>query len=127
MRRTGKTTFLRNDLIPALQQQGALVIYVDLWSNTKVGPGELVHRAVRHALGFKFGFQLETLGKEGGATLAQAFKAVGREVWTEEVQPVVNDLLADNILMRPGHGHYDITDPYVKEIWRERQAPSPGA
>ena len=349
LRRTGKTTFLRNDLIPALQQQGALVIYVDLWSDTKVSPGELVHRAVRHALaalqsptspllanlrrvgvdmaamGFKFGFQLETLGKEGGATLAQAFtevvdqaktdlvlivdevqqaitsedgnqmllalkaardavnlqphmpgsflfigtgshralvseltakrnqafagatslpypllgpdyvedvlqrlgaagiaplpsldrtvacfetlgnrpeelrralrqmhanassgiepdqllpviantlrskavdveiskmerigslalavfnhvaradgparglfsaeavaaytKAVGREVRTEEVQPVVNDLLADNILMRPSHGRYDVTDPYVKEIWRERQALSPG-
>ena len=349
LRRTGKTTFLRNDLIPALQQQGALVIYVDLWSDTKVSPGELVHRAVRHALaalqspmspllanlrrvgvdvaamGFKFGFQLETLGKEGGATLAQAFtevvdqgktdlvlivdevqqaitsedgnqmllalkaardavnlqphmpgsflfigtgshralvseltarrnqafagatslpypllgpdyvedvlqrlgaagitplpsldgavacfetlgnrpeelrqalrqmhanassgiepdqllpviantlrskavdveiskmerigslalavfsrvaradgparglfsaeavaeytKAVGREVRTEEVQSVVNDLLAENILMRPGHGRYDVTDPYVKEIWRERQALSLG-
>ena len=347
LRRTGKTTFLRNDLIPALQQQGALVIYVDLWSDTKVSPGELIHRAVRHALaalqsptspllanlrqvdvaamGLKFGFQLETLGKEGGATLAQAFtevvdqakadlvlivdevqqaitsedgnqmllalkaardavnlqphmpgsflfigtgshralvseltarrnqafagatslpypllgrdyvedvlqrlgaagitplpsldgavacfetlgnrpeelrqalrqmhanassgiepdqllpviantlrskavdveiskmerigslalavfsrvaradgparglfsaeavaaytKAVGREVRTEEIQPVVNDLLAENILMRPGHGRYDVTDPYVKEIWRERQALSLG-
>lgn len=50
LRRTGKTTFLRNDLIPALEQQGALVIYVDLWSDTKVSPAELVHRAVRHAL-----------------------------------------------------------------------------
>ena len=101
LRRTGKTTFLRNDLIPALEQQGALVIYVDLWSDTKVSPGELVHRAVRQALaelqsprsplpaklanlrqvdvaalGFQFGFQLETLGKKGGATLAQAFTEV---------------------------------------------------
>lgn len=349
LRRTGKTTFLRNDLIPALEQQGALVIYVDLWSDTKVSPGELVHRAVRHvlaelksppssllaklanlrkvdvaAMGFKFGFQVETLGQEGGATLAQAFmevvdqakadlvlivdevqqaitnedghqmllalkaardavnlqpnmpgsflfigtgshraqvseltarrnqafvgatslpypllgrdyvedvlqrleaagvtplpsldgavacfeilgnrpeelrqalgemhanassgvepdtllqvaakilrskavdielskveqigglalaifnrvaradaparglfsaeaaaeyaKAVGREVRIEEIQPVVHDLLAENILMRPSHGRYDVTDPYVKEIWRERQALPP--
>lgn len=51
-------------------------------------------------------------------------KAIGREVRPEEVQPVVNDLLAENILMRPGR--YDITDPYVKEIWRERQALSLG-
>jgi len=29
LRRTGKTTFLRNDLIPALEEAGALVIYVD--------------------------------------------------------------------------------------------------
>lgn len=351
LRRTGKTTFLRNDLIPALEQQGALVIYVDLWSDTKASPGALVRGAVRHALaelqsptssllakqaklrqvdvaamGFKFGFQLETLGKEGGATMAQAFtevveqakadvvliidevqqavtsedgnqmllalkaardavnlqphmpgsflligtgshraqvseltarrnqafagatslpypvlgrdyvehvlqrlgeagirplpsldgavacfetlgnrpeelgqalqqmhanassgiepdillpviantlrskavdielskverigslamavfsrvaranslarglfsaeaaaeyaKAVGREVRIDEIQSVVNELLADNILMRPSHGRYDVTDPYVKEIWRERQALPPGA
>ncbi|MXW40435.1 MAG: ATP-binding protein [Synechococcus sp. SB0668_bin_15] len=347
LRRTGKTTFLRNDLIPALEQQGALVIYVDLWSDTKASPGALVRGAVRQALaelqspvssllraklaslrqvdvaamGFTFGFQLETLGREGGATMAQAFaevvdqakadlvliidevqqavtsddgnqmllalkaardavnlqphmpgsflfigtgshraqvseltarrnqafagatslpypalgrdyvehvlqrlgeagirplpsldgavacfetlgnrpeelgqalrqmhanassgvepdtllsviastlrskavdielskverigslamavfsrvaradslarglfsaeaaaeyaKAVGREVRTDEIQSVVNELLADNILMRPSHGRYDVTDPYVKEIWREREA-----
>ena len=347
LRRTGKTTFLRNDLIPALEQEGALVIYVDLWSDTKVSPGELVHRAVRHALaelqsptssllanlkhvdmaamGLKFGFQLEALGQEGGATLAQAFmevvdqakadlvlivdevqqaitsedgnqmllalkaardainlqpnmpgsflfigtgshralvseltarrnqafvgatslpypllgrdyvrhvlqrleaagitplpsldgavacfkilgnrpeelrqalmqmhanassgiepdallpviantlrskavdielskvermgslalaifsrvaraddlarglfsaeaaaayaEAVGREVRIDEIQPVVNELLAENILMRRSHGHYDVADPYVKEIWREHQALLPG-
>ena len=346
LRRTGKTTFLRNDLIPALEQQGALVIYVDLWSDTKARPDALVHRAVRQALtalqsptshlvanlknlkkvdssfmGFRFGFQLETIGQQGGATMAQAFtevvqqakadlvlivdevqqaitsedgngmllaikaardainlqpdmpgsflfigtgshrarvseltarrnqafagatalpypllerdyvrhvlqrmaeagimplpsldgavacfktlgsrpeelqqalrqmhanassgiepdqllpviastlrskaadmeiskvermgslalaifsrvaradapvrglfsakaaaeytKAIGRMVQIEEIQPVVNDLLAENILMRPSHGHYDLTDPYVKEIWREHQA-----
>jgi len=48
--------------------------------------------------------------------------AVGRTVRTEEIQPVVNQLLAENILMRHGHGNYDVTDPHVKEIWRERQA-----
>ena len=39
LRRTGKTTFLRNDLVPELEAQGAVVIYVDLWSDTKVSPG----------------------------------------------------------------------------------------
>jgi len=34
-RRTGKTTFLVNDLIPALEAAGAVVIYVDLWSDTR--------------------------------------------------------------------------------------------
>ena len=42
LRRTGKTTFLRQDLIPVLEQgdwgpgahaRSAVVIYVDLWSN----------------------------------------------------------------------------------------------
>ena len=30
LRRTGKTTFLINDLVPALEADGAIVIYVDL-------------------------------------------------------------------------------------------------
>jgi hypothetical protein len=98
LRRTGKTTFLRTDLVPELEAQGAVVIYVDLWSNIKVSPALLVHDAVRSTLkelsrpsspvlerlrrlrgldlggmGFRFGFQLEQLGQAGGATLAQAF------------------------------------------------------
>ena len=46
-RRTGKTTFLRQDLIPALERGGAIVIYADLWSDTKADPASLVHDAVR--------------------------------------------------------------------------------
>jgi hypothetical protein len=49
-RRTGKTTFLQRDLIPALEQLGALVIYVDLWSDLKANPAQLVHQAVIQAL-----------------------------------------------------------------------------
>lgn len=84
LRRTGKTTFLLNDLIPSLEKAGALVIYVDLWSDPQVSPAKLVHAAVREtlqalaspasslmqklkgirgadigALGFKFGFKLQ--------------------------------------------------------------------
>ena len=50
LRRTGKTTFLRNDLIPALEQQGALVIYVDLWSDTQISPARLVRAAINKTL-----------------------------------------------------------------------------
>lgn len=79
LRRTGKTTFLRKDLIPVLEEQGALVIYVDLWSDTSVSPGALVYRAVRDALaamGFKFGFQLDALTPAGGVTMAHALTEV---------------------------------------------------
>jgi hypothetical protein len=101
VRRTGKTTFLQADLVPALEAAGALVIYVDLWSNTQANPAALVHAAIRRALlelqtpagavaerlkklrnaevavaGFKFGFKVESVGTEGGATLAQAFTQV---------------------------------------------------
>lgn len=95
VRRTGKTTFLRHDLIPALEAEGALVIYIDLWSDAQANPAGLVHFAIREALadlskphsrvlknlakvrgadiaamGFKFGFKLDTLGEVGGPTLA---------------------------------------------------------
>jgi hypothetical protein len=101
LRRTGKTTFLRTDLVPELEAKGAVVIYVDLWSDIKVSPATLVYAAVRRMLadlvtpastplarlrrlrgvdlggmGFRFGFQLEQLGEAGGATLAQALTEV---------------------------------------------------
>ena len=52
---------------------------------------------------------------------AEYSKVVGREVRVEEVQPVANELLAANLIMRRGHGIYGITDPFVQEIWREKQ------
>ncbi|MHC8409030.1 AAA family ATPase [Pseudomonas sp. Hz4] len=101
LRRTGKTTFLRSDLIPALKDAGALVIYVDLWSDTLANPATLVHDAIRKTLqelqtpgsgllemlkrvngadigvaGFKFGFKLDSIGNSGGPTLAQALTEV---------------------------------------------------
>jgi len=101
LRRTGKTTFLQQDLIPVLEAMGALVIYVDLWADTKADPATLIHAAIRKALadlqtpasgalgrlkrlkgldigaaGLKFGFQLADLGTRGGPTLAQALTEV---------------------------------------------------
>ncbi len=101
LRRTGKTTFLRTDLVPELEARGAVVIYVDLWSDIKASPATLVQAAVRQTLsqlvtptspllarlrrlkgldlggmGFRFGFQLDQLGEAGGVTLAQAFTEV---------------------------------------------------
>lgn len=98
LRRIGKTTFLRGDLIPALEAQGAIVIYVDLWTDVAAKPSDLLLGAVRKTLagleradsktvgllkrlkgldlgaaGFKFGFSLAELGKNEGCTLAQAF------------------------------------------------------
>lgn len=98
LRRIGKTTFLRSDLVPALENLGAIVVYVDLWSNTNAKPTDLLLGEVRRKLaelenpdsralgilkrlkaldlgaaGFKFGFSLNDLGKPEGATLAEAF------------------------------------------------------
>ena len=51
------------------------------------------------------------------ADAAAAFsEAIGREVRVEEIQPVANELLAANVLMRIGHGRYEVSDPFVLEI-----------
>jgi hypothetical protein len=110
LRRTGKTTFLIADLVPALEGKGAVVIYVDLWSDTLTSPSALLHKAIGEKLvelekpsssaleqiskvngldlggfGFKFGFKLKDLGKEGGVTLAQALKELVDKAKTDVV------------------------------------------
>ncbi len=49
-RRVGKTTFLRGDLIPALQARGAVVVYVDLWADTTAKPTDLLRHAIVQTL-----------------------------------------------------------------------------
>lgn len=41
-RRTGKSMFLQHDLRPALENEGVIVIYVDLWANKERDPGDLI-------------------------------------------------------------------------------------
>lgn len=110
VRRTGKTTFLRNDLIPALEKEGALVIYVDLWSDAQSSPASLVHTAIRRtmtelqnpasaliaklarlagaeveAFGFKFGFDVNAIGSDKGPTLARALTELVDQAETDVV------------------------------------------
>lgn len=107
IRRIGKTTFLKQDLIPALESMGALVIYVDLWVDRSKNPASLVHEAVRTTLsqlttpgtgllsrfkglnigaaGLTFGFQLDTVGKAEGTTLAQVFTELVDKIKTDVV------------------------------------------
>lgn len=130
LRRTGKTTFITADLIPALESMGAIVIYVDLWSDTLTNPAELVHRAIKArledlqspsssaverlkrvngidlgVLGFKFGFKLESIGKAGGPTLAQALREVVDQAKTDlvliidEVQQSIATEEGQNLLL----------------------------
>ena len=109
-RRVGKTTFLATDLIPALEALGAIVVYVDLWSQPQANPADLVHEAIRKTLkelqipgsgilkrlkevtnleagaaGFKFGFKLADVGKDDGVSLAQAFQELIDQARTDVV------------------------------------------
>lgn len=49
-RRTGKSTFLREDLRPELQSRKVLPLYVDLWADKKADPGDVIVGAVRAEL-----------------------------------------------------------------------------
>ena len=108
-RRTGKSTFLRNDLIPAVEKAGAVAMYVDLWADKTRDAADLIAEAIRDALashsgrlarslralqrikkagakgelaGFKgeFGFELETIGQPQGTTLAKGLEALHRHL-----------------------------------------------
>lgn len=126
IRRIGKTTFLRQDLIPALESMGALVIYVDLWADRSKSPSSLVYEAVRATLsdlaapgtkllerfkginvgaaGFSFGFQVDAVGKPTGATLSDVFTELVNTVKTDvvlimdEVQQALGTEEGNNLL-----------------------------
>jgi hypothetical protein len=108
-RRTGKSTFLKNDLMPTLEGAGAVAVYVDLWTDRTRDPDDLIAAAIGEAMekqagllqrvvsaatgtkkvaaqgeafGFKvdFGFERDSIGKPGGTTLAKAFQALHAKV-----------------------------------------------
>lgn len=97
-RRTGKSTFLQNDLKPALERDGVVVVYVDLWADQRRDPGELVAGAIGRALQPHLGrvakaakaagldsvsiagwLKIDTskIGKLDGATLPDALRVLG--------------------------------------------------
>ncbi|UCV23826.1 ATP-binding protein [Ferribacterium limneticum] len=64
-RRTGKSTFVREDLRPALEAEGALVVYADLWANPTADPGNVIVNAIRGTLASNDGVVLR-LAKSAG-------------------------------------------------------------
>ncbi len=101
MRRTGKSTFLREDLIPALERHGAIVIYVDLWENKTPDKTGMILNAIRAKLKelqgpvgtvmdvvkrvtkigakasvFSIDLEVSKVGEKGGVTLAAAITQV---------------------------------------------------
>lgn len=64
-RRTGKSTFLQGDLLPALQRAGVSVVYVDLWADARRDPGVLIAEAIAKALEPHLGVVARTAKKAG--------------------------------------------------------------
>lgn len=126
LRRIGKTTFLKHDLIPALEALGAIVIYVDLWSDVKANPRQLVMDAIQKALrdlqtpastllrklasvrsidvsalGFKFGFNLAQVGQDDGPSLPEAMAEIVDVARTHVV--LIIDEVQQAITTEDGH------------------------
>ena len=98
-RRTGKSTFLREDLRPALERRGATVIYADLWADRMADPGTVIVAAIRAALAQRAGvvarlarssgldrvtvgglaFGLDRVGLGQGVSLSTALAALSDE------------------------------------------------
>ncbi|WP_248800293.1 ATP-binding protein [Pseudomonas sp. MWU13-2105] len=64
-RRTGKSTFMREDLRPALEAAGTLVVYADLWENMSADPGSVILSAIRSELAKNEGV-IQRLAKGAG-------------------------------------------------------------
>ncbi|WP_312151561.1 hypothetical protein [Pseudomonas sp.] len=64
-RRTGKSTFLNNDLIPECTRRGWLPVYVDLWADREADPADLISAAIGNALG-QYQSALEKVAKKAG-------------------------------------------------------------
>jgi hypothetical protein len=96
-RRTGKSTFMRYDLVPALTERGVLTTYVDLWADRQRDPAMLLHDAVKATLrdldnwgtrtirksgltklgiGGALSFDVEKIGQPDGATLTDVFRTI---------------------------------------------------
>ena len=75
-RRTGKSTFLKEDLKPELERLGMVVVYVDLWSDQRRDPGELIADAIGYALHPHLGRIAKTAKAVGlqNVTIAGALK-----------------------------------------------------
>lgn len=100
MRRVGKTTWLRQDLLPEAKQRKWCSIIVDLWADKTCDPANLLIRAIKQALldnilfvgktaiktGFKtvnvagFSFNMDARGIPEGVTLTAALQALHGQV-----------------------------------------------
>lgn len=98
-RRTGKSTFLQGDLRPALQAQSVIVVYVDLWADTRRDPGGLIAEAIARALEPQLGVVARTARKAG----VDKVKVGGLEVDTSKIGKVDGLTLVDALRLLHEH------------------------
>ena len=85
-RRTGKTTFIKSDLLPMLEEAGAIVIYADLWEQKSLNPAKVVTTAIADAILHEAGH----VTKFAKAVGLKKVKVGGLEMDLECVLPMVS-------------------------------------
>lgn len=80
-RRTGKSTFLRQDLIPEMQRRAWTTIYVDLWADQSQDPAVLVTNAIKAKLS-TFANVITKLAKATGIEKVIVFGALSMNLDT---------------------------------------------
>ena len=80
-RRTGKSTFLREDLLPAMVKQGWTTIYVDLWSDKSKDPALLIANAIKLTID-QFAGVVAKLAKATGLEKVNVFGALSLNLGT---------------------------------------------
>jgi hypothetical protein len=71
-RRVGKSTFLREDLVPEVKSMGWFPLYVDLWANKEADPGVIIGEAIKSALA-SFQGRIAKTAKSVGLANTQIF------------------------------------------------------
>ncbi|MES2832532.1 MAG: hypothetical protein V4695_11120 [Pseudomonadota bacterium] len=78
-RRTGKSTFLRADLLPAFSKRGWVSVYVDLWTDNSADPARLIAGAIKSVLAQYAGI-IARLAKSSGIEKVNVFGALSLNV-----------------------------------------------
>lgn len=78
-RRTGKSTFLRTDLLPAFSRRKWVSVYVDLWTDKAADPGRVIAAAIKSVLAQHAG-AIAKLAKNSGLEKVNLFGALSVNV-----------------------------------------------
>ncbi|MGV7211210.1 hypothetical protein ACLB1G_25520 [Oxalobacteraceae bacterium A2-2] len=78
-RRTGKSTFLRTDLLPAFARRNWVSVYVDLWTDRAADPGRVIAAAIKGVLAQHAG-AIAKLAKKSGLEKVNLFGALSVNV-----------------------------------------------
>jgi hypothetical protein len=56
-------------------------------------------------------------GSTGPIPLAAFSQILGRDIAANDMIPAIDNLVAANLIARKGHGHFEVTDPFVQHVW----------